>query len=247
LRVWHWEGSGPSVLLVHGAGGHGRWLDPWARALNQWDLDVRAVDLSGHGESSGARGAGSVAQWANDVVTAAGTAARVDLVCGTGWGCVVAYAALVRHPDTLPRAFLHACVLPEVFRRARALVPLARKTGEGPEVPLRVVQPWERLAVDLTLRRTLMTDPKTVHRYPLRTVMDVLTARAAWPPAGNVQPVTVCAGERDRLFPWRAVVRTFTGMGGPRHLHVLTDEAHASWAESPQILADATVDALDRP
>ncbi|HZH02280.1 MAG TPA: alpha/beta fold hydrolase, partial [Myxococcaceae bacterium] len=49
-RAW---GTGPTVLLVHGWGGHGGQLTPWVRPLVEAGFRAVALDLPAHGASSG--------------------------------------------------------------------------------------------------------------------------------------------------------------------------------------------------
>jgi len=52
IAAWSW-GRGPSVLLLHGWGGHAGQLAPFVAPLRRRGFRVVAFDLPGHGESSG--------------------------------------------------------------------------------------------------------------------------------------------------------------------------------------------------
>jgi pimeloyl-ACP methyl ester carboxylesterase len=52
IAAWSW-GRGPSVLLLHGWGGHAGQLAPFVAPLRRRGFRVVAFDLPGHGESAG--------------------------------------------------------------------------------------------------------------------------------------------------------------------------------------------------
>lgn len=107
-----------TVLFVHGVGqDHSIWVLP-TRYFARHDRNVLAVDLPGHGHSSGAPlpTIEAMADWVIDVLDAAGVE-RAALV-GHSMGSLVALDAAARHPD-----------------RARAVVMI------GISVPLRVAEP----------------------------------------------------------------------------------------------------------
>jgi len=78
LRVWHWPGEGPALLVVHGITNSGRgWdfvcrqlcsgPDPRAGARPRSGFDVHAVDLRGHGESEKPASGYAAADYAADL------------------------------------------------------------------------------------------------------------------------------------------------------------------------------------
>jgi N-formylmaleamate deformylase len=66
LRVWHWQGSGPPLLVVHGITNSARGWDFVSRAL-QADFDVWSVDLRGHGDSDKPERGYATADYAADL------------------------------------------------------------------------------------------------------------------------------------------------------------------------------------
>jgi len=96
LRAWG-AAAQPTVVLVHGGGGHSGWWDHIAPLLSRTHR-VIAPDLSGHGDS-GTRSTYNLQTWANEVMevsTAAGASGRPTIVGHSMGGWIAATAAMNR-------------------------------------------------------------------------------------------------------------------------------------------------------
>ncbi len=99
------EGSGPSLLLLHGLGGSsGDWAG--AEGVSSWAGPVFALDFPGHGRSGVCRGGAYSAEW-----LAADAAVALDrigsaAVAGMGLGAYVALLLAGAQSDRVPAALL---------------------------------------------------------------------------------------------------------------------------------------------
>lgn len=112
VALHHFGGSGPSVILCHATGFHGRTWDPVAEALAS-KFDCWAMDLRGHGDSVVPEGL--PIRWpdmAADVLAVVdyiGVEARFAVGHSLG-GTVIVQAELAR-PGTFSRAYLFEPIL----------------------------------------------------------------------------------------------------------------------------------------
>lgn len=96
-RIERWPGLGPATILIHGRGANMRWWHAVTPHLSS--VDVTAVDLTGHGESSW-RDTYTSETWAAEIssVAASVTLRKVVLV-GHSMGGRVAIATAARYPE----------------------------------------------------------------------------------------------------------------------------------------------------
>lgn len=93
LVGWRW-GEGPVALLVHGWGGHAGQMTELVAPLVGAGFEVVAIDLPGHGESSGDRS--SIVHFARAIEAAAHYLAEVDVLIAHSFGAAGATLALSR-------------------------------------------------------------------------------------------------------------------------------------------------------
>lgn len=93
LALWRW-GEGPRALLVHGWGGHAGQMTALVEPLVAAGYEVIAVDLPGHGLSSGDRS--SVVHFADAIAEVARAIGNVDLLVAHSLGAAAATLALSR-------------------------------------------------------------------------------------------------------------------------------------------------------
>ncbi|WP_051361894.1 alpha/beta hydrolase [Solimonas soli] len=93
LAVWRW-GEGPRALLVHGWGGHAGQMTALVEPLVAAGYEVVAIDLPGHGLSSGDRA--SVLHFAEAVSDLAQALGGIDVLVAHSLGAAGATLALSR-------------------------------------------------------------------------------------------------------------------------------------------------------
>lgn len=93
LVGWRW-GEGPVALLVHGWGGHAGQMTELVAPLVGAGFEVVAIDLPGHGESSGDRS--SIVHFAGAIEAVARYLAEVDVLIAHSFGGAGATLALSR-------------------------------------------------------------------------------------------------------------------------------------------------------
>ncbi len=102
LAVRHVPGGEPGVVWLHGFGGSmkgrkPRYLETWARSQG---LAFTAVDLSGHGDSTGTLEGGTIGQWRTEVADLLDQVATGrQIVVGTSMGGWLAMLAAQDRPD----------------------------------------------------------------------------------------------------------------------------------------------------
>ena len=93
LVGWRW-GEGPVALLVHGWGGHAGQMTELVAPLVRAGFEVVALDLPGHGESSGDRS--SIVHFARAIEAAAHYLGGIDVLVAHSLGAAGATLALSR-------------------------------------------------------------------------------------------------------------------------------------------------------
>ncbi|HEY2371374.1 MAG TPA: alpha/beta hydrolase [Gaiellaceae bacterium] len=112
-------GDGPAVVLVHGYGVSGRYLQPLAEALAA-RCSVLVVDLPGHGRSGRRRGASGIGELAS-VLGAWLDAVGLErpVLVASSMGCQIATKLAVRRPERVGPLVLIGPTVDPAKRRAR--------------------------------------------------------------------------------------------------------------------------------
>ncbi|MFD9703229.1 alpha/beta fold hydrolase [Lentzea sp. NPDC059081] len=130
------RGTGPALLLVHGAGGsvqanYGPVLAPLTQRFT-----VVAPDLPGSGASPNAAGPLELEALADDLVAVAtGAGHESFFVAGYSMGCAVAVTAAVRHPERV-RGLVLSAPFARIDAATRARVDRWESLLAGPREPL---------------------------------------------------------------------------------------------------------------
>lgn len=224
------DGSGPTLLCIHGSGGnHGVWKAQ-ARLSDQYP--VAAVDLSGHGESDDIDadpGYGALSAYADDVLAVA-DAVDADVLVGSSLGGAVAlHVALER---TYP---LDGLVLAGTGAKLGVLDDLLTWLDSEFERAVEFLHGPDRLFHDpddrlLDLSRSAMHDTgqsatrrdfRTCHEFDVRDRLDEIGV-----------PTLAVVGEHDQLTPPWYHERLASDISTAA-LATIEDAAHLAMLERP--------------
>jgi 3-oxoadipate enol-lactonase len=235
-------GSGPPLVLMHGAEGSHRMFDPLVPHLAP-RFTVIAYDQRDCGESANPPVESTLADLADDAraLLAAFGHGRAH-VYGTSFGGRVAQALAHRHPEVVERL-----VLGSTWPLPLALEPL-NPEGVGAIRTLRASLPESAEALaELFFPRPFLDerpDLKAIFRNAqpqtersqrrFRTVDD----RPALEPTHLRVPTLVVAGALDRVVPPRVQLDLANAIRGAQHV-VLDGVGHAGALQAPQQIADA--------
>jgi pimeloyl-ACP methyl ester carboxylesterase len=226
--AWLEAGTGPTLVLVHGAGGSADLWQPQLDALGDV-ARVIAPDLPGHGPQRGRAGQSiaAYADWLDGFLGALGDE-RVVLV-GHSMGGAIAQTLALARPERLA-----GLVLVGTGARLRVLARILELLRQRPGEGIGVIQglsyaaatPPERVAiVDRVLRDSA----------PLVTLGDYLACDRydARPRLGAIRtPTLVVAGTEDRLTPLRFSQFLADAIAGARLVEV-PDAGHFPQLEQP--------------
>jgi acylglycerol lipase len=155
-RGWPQAGAEVTFAVVHGLGDHGGRYEPFARGMAKHGMGTFAVDLRGHGKSSGQRGhVDSWSQWTDDV------SAFVKQVAVVGGGEVVP----VGH--SFGGAALLSTVLAGKLPGTKRFIvssPAIKLKLEVPAWKGRIAPVMSKLAPRLAMGNEI--DPKVISRIP---------------------------------------------------------------------------------
>ena len=233
---WLEAGSGPALVLVHGAGGS---ADLWHPQLDALGAVARVIapDLPGHGPHGG-RGAQSIAayaEWLERFLDLVGDEPVV--LAGHSMGGAIAQAVALARPERLA-----GLILVGTGARLRVLARLLELLRQQPGEGISLVQGLSYAAAT-PLERVQAVDRVLRAGAPLVTLGDYLACDRfdVRPQLGAIRtPTLVVSGLEDRLTPVRYGRYLAEAIGGARLVEV--DAA----GHFPQIEQPETVNAAIR-
>ena len=235
----------PSVAFVHGAGLDHSWWGLQSRYFGYHGFNVLAVDLPGHGRSSGPplASVGAMADWLMRLLDAA----RIEKasVVGHSMGSLVALECAARRPERVERIALLGTAFPmkvtdefldAALRNDHAAYDMETIWGHAPQVPLGGNPNPGMWMYGDTLARLERLAPGVLHS-DLKACNDYANGLAS---AAKVKcPALFIVGRRDVMTPAKAAATLAQAIQGSRTVE-LPPSGHSLMAEAP----DATLDAL---
>jgi 3-oxoadipate enol-lactonase len=227
---------GATLVFLHGEGGSAAL---WRRAVVDFGADHSplAIDLPGHGRSSGLEGPATVEAAAALLARVLeGLAAPPAILVGHGFGGHIALATAVLHPTRVRAvATIGTAAVPAVPDAAVAQLRDVVRGRIGQQFDTPFFGPTPDMGVMREFWGEMVkTDPKV-------RLGDVLAYRASdlrplLPRIGR--PVVVINGDGDRLCPVESARELAAAIPGAR-LHVVEGAGHVAWLEKPEAVASA--------
>jgi alpha-beta hydrolase superfamily lysophospholipase len=241
VRLWSQPDRAPTVLIASSLLGYGleqaRWQLPFFRA----GFNVLQFDFPGIGQSGGPRGGCTVTDWVSawDDATAFAEARFGRPLYGMGVAedgltCYYANAnkpavqaisvhVLYEHGDPDAQSYQGP---PLLVRFGALALGFGHRVRPSSTIPLERVMRYSDVFEepgDADLARALAEDPLSLKHFGLRMAASMV---ARHPPRVAFEqcrtPVQVIASERNKLFPYRMVKRTYNQLGGPKELVTLS-------------------------
>jgi pimeloyl-ACP methyl ester carboxylesterase len=236
--------SRPSVVFVHGAANDHSVFALQSRYFAHHGRNVLAVDLPGHGRSSGAPldSVETIADWIACLLDATGV--REAALVGHSLGTLVALEAAARFPTRISRIALLGPAVPMTV--SEALLDAARADDH---VAFELIAGWSHSAgkqlggnpvpglwmMGNALRLMERSRPGALY-VDLRACNDYANGIAA---AGAVRcPALLIVGARDLMAPPKAAQGLVNSLAEKR-LVSLPDCGHAMMTEQPDAVLDA--------
>ena len=236
--------SRPSVVFVHGAANDHSVFALQSRYFAHHGRNVLAVDLPGHGRSSGAPldSVETIADWIARLLDATGVLDAA--LVGHSLGALVALEAAARFPTRISRIALLGPAVPMTV--SEALLDAARADDH---VAFELIAGWSHSAgkqlggnpvpglwmMGNALRLMERSRPGALH-VDLRACNDYANGIAA---AGAVRcPALLIVGARDLMAPPKAAQGLVNSLAEKRVV-TLPDCGHAMMAEQPDAVLDA--------
>jgi pimeloyl-ACP methyl ester carboxylesterase len=226
-------GSGPALMLLHGAGDQaGTWFQVVAKLLQGHTLII--PDLAGHGDSAPAAGpieASAIFAGLEGVLAHRAAGARVTVV-GNSLGAWMAMLLASRHPEWIERVVavdggslqttgVGANLLPRSREDARALLALTRDPSTAP-LPDAVVDDMVRVARDGSIARFIATEAGMAPWIMTEAQLRELKV-----------PVRLIWGASDRLVPLEYAYRIQAALPDAE-LSVIEACGHVPQQEAPE-------------
>ena len=237
----------PSVVFIHGAGfDHSVWVMP-ARYFARHGFNVLALDLPGHGRSSGAalQSIEDMTDWLQRVMQVCDI--DQSAVVGHSMGSLVSFLFAVRYPQ-------HCSALALLGTSSPMPVgdPLLDAARDGDHAAVEMANTWShsargRLGANDNPGSWMMgVEERLLEAASGEVYYRDLAACNAFDPAGLVAPecpALVLAGEADQMTPARAGVAVAQQLPNARVVN-LSGCGHSMLSEQPNAVLDALVELL---
>jgi len=234
-------GSGPALVLVHGAFSDHRTNWEFVRPLFEKQFTVHAIARRGRGETDATQGH-SLEDESKDVVAVVRAIGQPVFLLGHSYGAQTALAAMSQLADRVRRLVLYEPPVPPVAAKAA----LARLEA------LASVNDWESFSVTF-FRDLLLIPPQE---------LEALRATEQWPPIvrdaraslGDIRAIIRYDFNADRFRELRTPVLLQTGTESPFQLYVtdalaavlpnvrieeLAGQAHEAMTTAPEMYAES--------
>ena len=256
VRFWI-GGEGPTVLLVHGFGGHALWQ--WHRQagpLLDCGARIIAPDLAWFGETVPSDGVFTVESQV-ELFTQLLDRLEVDRydVVGISYGGFVALGMAVRHPDRVERLVVVDSPGP-VYGRSDYEQMLERLEADSAR---EVLIPQAPADIRRLLKASFHRPPrvpgfalKDIYQAAFTQHMDekvqMLESVESSYKSGNreypTQPTLILWGEHDKLFPPELAWRLAEAIGEDAQVTIIPKAGHASNLERPDAFNRRLIDFL---
>ena len=236
------EGSGPPLLLLHGAEGSRRMFDALLPHLSAHFTTI-TYDQRDCGETTNPPQASSLVDLADDAAAMLRFLGHCRAhVYGTSFGGRVAQMLALRHPDHVDRLVLGSTwPLPTALtdlngENVKHIFELRAGLPETAEELARYFLPDAFLAAHPALKAIFGNSPPRDERTRRRS--SVTDERPALPPSGLTMPTLLMAGDLDRVVPPSATLAMATSMPRATTLR-LAGLGHAGALQAPELVARA--------
>lgn len=223
-----------TVVFVGGLSNHALGYADFEWKLSRRGWNVVAVDLRGHGRSSGSAGDFTTEMVVEDLGAAAEYARHrfgTDIaLMGSSLG---GYYALVgaNALDGIRCTVSHWIFLPNEpvtpkDRRMRPVALLLDRIAPGLKIPTRSVANWDGVCDDPVLKQRCFDDPMMVWKYSARALASGFRYEPARPLTDLRTPHLVLLGERDAMTPPAYTRGIYAQLQGDKEWVTIPDAGH---------------------
>lgn len=243
-------GAPATLIALHGPGGYGRWLAPYAKLPALAGLEVVAPDLPGSGLTQTHREAITYGTWVDCVAALVAREQRRDgrpvLLFGGSIGGRLAYDVAARTDVSVLGVIATTLLDPrrsDVRRRLASRPELGQLAGllglvppalRPVKVPLRWLANFAAISNNVQLANVIWHDPLAGSQWvPLNFVRSYLASAPTVEPEHFARtPVLLAHPEEDRWTPVALSKRFFDGIAAPKRYATLRGAGHLPVEES---------------
>lgn len=228
------QGARGTVVFVGGLSAYALVYADFQHRLSERGWNVVALDLRGHGRSSGRRGDFTNATVLADLRGAAQYARERFggplILMGSSLG---GYYSLIgaNALEEFDLAISHWIFLPDypVTRKDARIRPIAlalNKIAPRFRLSTRLVAEWDHVNDTAELRQRCFDDPLMVWKYSVRALAGGLSYAPTRPLTSLRCPHLVLIGERDQMTPLAYTKKVYEMFDGDKELVVIPDAGH---------------------
>jgi lysophospholipase len=223
-----------TVVFIGGLSNYALGYATFIARLPELGYDAVALDLRGHGRSSGRRGDFDIHSSIVDIRTTVDYAADrfggpivlMGSSLGGFWSLVGANAI-----DKVDAAISHFVMLPDmpVTAKDRRMAPVAKllnKVAPGFRLNTKSIANWDGVSEDPKLKANVMKDPLMAFKYSVRALASGLTYAPSRPLHKLRVPHLVIHGENDRMTPRPYLESVFARLEGDKELAIIPGAGH---------------------